>query len=31
METVLRWYGVFVVDGDDLVEEHPFQSSWQER
>ena len=24
METVLRWYGVFVVDGDDLVEEHPF-------
>ncbi len=26
METVLRWYGVFVVDGDDLVEEHPFQA-----
>jgi nucleolar protein 56 len=24
METVLRWYGVFVVDGDELVEEHPF-------
>ena len=26
MKTVLRWYGVFVVDDGDLVEEHPFEA-----
>jgi nucleolar protein 56 len=26
MRAVLRWYGVFLVDGDDVVEERPFEA-----